>query len=556
MFLDLSDSDIVNLHGVTQTYTICEPDPNLPDLPKPIYSSGGGALVRKMMDSTFAAMTLKKKKKNSLPKNSVVSKTGSLMDLSDDNSLSGSMMNLSKILEPLKDKPNKPDKTETPPVCRVMLRPATIERTSDDTRGMSLYDFLSTLGPNEDTDTTLGLPAKSPLFSSYHELREASESDTLDQKRTSVMSDGHNTVSQRVKHRRRGSLFSFLDSMNQHGSQVTRAESHSSVISSISSTISSVSGDKPSQFQSWSEVEADSYKSEQYDSTSDISMHSYSGSQRGLEYSSMSTKLSDSPVHNSILHHSAPQSSLSPTEEEDGSRRVDVPGTQSAASSIHDGSYSCEVVPVTTSDLKTISPSNQRDAVTFVVTDSSNSSTTIKAMSPLSEPNRLTLSPLMHSRKVPVSSTPKKCDVRMSRSMGNMSDMLHFLEDEDNNGGSLEEFMERELSCLDSSDLRNGFFPSQDELSSSASQREALECSTNSSSLDFSFTQPSPSSSLVRANGDVGGQQHRFSPRIRKTVHGNFVENQKLSPVQKHKWSSMDNLRTPKHETSASVKKS
>ena len=571
VFLDLGDNDIVNLHGIPQSYTICEPDPNLPTLPKVFYNHGG-TFVQKMMDSTFG--TLKKKKKELVPKEEVpIKAAGSMTDLSDASARSDHATPIPKILEPLKNK-----QEDTPTYCKVMLRPATVEKSSDDSNGMSLFDFLSTMSPVADSnDTRLGLPAKSPLFSSYHELRTAAE------RPVSVLSDGNNSMSHPVKHRRRGSLFSFIDSINHRGSRVSTESHNSSVLSrnsmfstasDMSSSISSLSMDRPKtdpqrMFQGWADPDGNS---SQCDSASDTSLHSSSSSIKTKHHYSPNHRHSPQP-HNSPLHSSIMFGrSLSPDQSPsltDSTTQVDIP--DGADSPVNDGSYSCEQVAVVSTvhqhveqdDISTsYSPTCSNVTVTptgphTAQTSSSDCSNTVKEQSSVID--TLSLSPLTQTLKVPLASTPKKSppgNIKLSKSMGNMADDLFFMDDEETDATSLGEFMQKELSCLDSTNSRTNFqFSSQDDLSSSSnSQRDALESSTHSSSLDFSFSQPSPSISY-RQHKPPGGDplgalleesgEHRLSPRTSRTLYviPTSSENQ-LSPYQKHKWSSMDNLKT------------
>ena len=543
MFLDLNDTDSVSLHGVPQFCTICQPDPNLPPLPKP-FQTNGGTLVRKMMDSTFG--TLKKKKKISLPNPKIV-KADSLMNISDTTKSNtiGSPLRVSEMLQPLKD-PKEANDAIT--YCPVMLRPATVEMSADSSNGMSLYDFLLDIDPadNSNNNTTtkhVGLPMKSPLFSSCHEFSTTDEnSESFNGgRRASCLSDGDDTVSYPFKHRRKGSLLSFLDSFNRPVSQISQTESHNSTSSEISSSLSSVSIDKSkdgNRFQGWSE--ASSNKSEHYDSVSDISVHS-SENHRRSNLSIAVSNPGNSPMHNSIVfRQSFSDLSPSPTGSLKG---VDQPN--SATSSIHDGSYSCEQVPVISSDSDLSTPVCSNNTLTPSIIITPNNVTdgcipdTVKAV--CLDTTRLDFFPLRVAH-VPLNSTPKKnqqqSDVRVSRSMGNITNELQFVDANDYDGASFGEFVERELSCLDITNMKANFTSSQDNsCSQNSSQREALESSGNSSSLDFNFTQPVTD----RKRSPLASHSPlTHSPRMAKTFHVNSPKSR--GHLVTHKWASMDNL--------------
>ena len=212
---------------------------------------------------------------------------------------------------------------------------------------------------------------------------------------------------------------------------------------------------------------------------------------------------------------------------------------------------------------------------TFTISpDGTNGSTpdTVKALSPNSEANHSEFSPLKTITRAPLNSTPKKKSplrVQLSKSMGNISDELHFVEDDTD--GSFGDLDETGASCLDSFSPRrmpsNVYSASQDDLYSflnfSASQREALECSTNSSSLDFSsFSQPSPAAktSFTRNSSDhlgvlieESGEHHLeySSHHATKKPHEKSdlsPRDNKLSPQQRHKWISMDSGLNPKKD--------
>ena len=496
-----------------------------------------------------------------------------MMDLSDNNSArSDQATPIPKILEPLKDK-----QEDTPTYCKVMLRPATVERSSsDDNNGMSLFDFLSSVNPIADSnDTRQGLPAKSPLFSSYHELRTAAE------RPVSILSDGNNSMSHPVKHRRRGSLFSLIDSINNRASRVSTESRNSSILSrqsmfstgsELSSSISSLSMEKPKTDpqRGWSDPDGNSSL---YDSTSDTSLQSSNSSNKAKHHYSPNHRHSpqpnSSPLHNSIMfgRSLSPEQSPSLT---DSTKQVDVP--DGADSPVNDGSYSCEQVAIVSTVQQHVeqddvistsySPSSSSITVTpssyAAHTFSTDCSSTAKDHSSVVT-DSLALSPLTQSLQVPLASTPKKSppgNVKLSKSMGNMSDELFFMDDEETDATSLGEFMQKELSCLDSTNSRTNFhFSSQEDLSSSSnSQRDALESSTHSSSLDFSSSQPSPSTSYRQHKPSGGGDplgalieesgEHRPSPRTSRTLYVVPTGGESpLSPYQKHKWSSLDNLK-------------
>ncbi len=529
-----------------------------------------------MMDSTFGVMTLKRKKKEKkdIASNLTSTKADSLMNLSDlgKSSNGGSITNLSKVLQPLKD----PKETnEVPPLvyCPVMLRPATVESSVNDSPGMSLFDFLSNIEPpardnhNDSTDYN-GLPQKSPLFSSYHELNTAK--DTLENgRRASCLSDGNETISYPIKHRRRGSLFSFLsDTFNRPSSRMSQTDSHNSILSSgseLSSSLSSVSVDKSkdgSRFQGWSE--ASSNKSEHYDSISDFSVHSSESHMRSNHSIAISNP-GNSPMHNSIFVRTrsiSADQSPSPT----GTcnkymTRVDQ--TNSTTSPIDDGSYSCDQVPVISSDSDPCTPmcSNNTLIPSITMTPSNNTTdsnvpNTVKALNQIDSLRIATL---------PMNSTPKKAhqditNIRYSKSMGNFSEELKFVDNNGGDGDSFGEFIDRELSCLDISNIRNVLASSQDNSVSSTSlslsQRDALESSDCTSSLDFSHSSPLISGLAVvnKKISDLSNSQpdgtglavnqedlkSQQSPRMSNTFHVNTAE----SPgrLRTHKWASMDNL--------------
>lgn len=109
VFLNISNTDVVNLHGVPQWYTICQPDPNLPALPSPFIEQKQGVdtLLNKMKSSTqnLYLFTLKRTKKAGLG----ATKVSSMIDLPSINTPKENphLSDLPKILEMLKDQKPK-----------------------------------------------------------------------------------------------------------------------------------------------------------------------------------------------------------------------------------------------------------------------------------------------------------------------------------------------------------------------------------------------------------------------------------------------------------------
>ena len=320
MFLALNDRSVVNLQGVPEWYTICQPDPNLPAVPKAFQNTG--TLMRKMMDSanqTFEVMTLKRKKKSVSPSTGGVIKADSLMDISDgQETVAQSTLKISKLLEPLKDNTKK---SEAPQFCNLMLRPATVGTMPSASNGMSLYEFLIALDPEMDVAMkSQSLPMKSPLFSSCENLKQGEEDEELNdefnsKRRPSVFSDGTNTVSNPVR-RERGSLFRFLESLDCSPSKISNAESHDSIQSlgsDLSSSLSSISIDRSrdgGHFQGWSEN--GSYKSDHNDTNSDISSLHSSGSRKSKQTTHSLIVSSKPPPQDlsDVIGHGSTQNSL------------------------------------------------------------------------------------------------------------------------------------------------------------------------------------------------------------------------------------------------------
>ena len=141
MFLHIGNTEVVNLHGVPQWYTICPPDPNLPALPSPFVEQKQGVdtLLNKMKSQTQSLyfFTLRRTKKIGLgaAKGSSLGELPSVCSPKESPRLS----DLPKILETLKDP-----------------KPKQAIASLDPSQKTSMYDLLARIGELVDKDTQHG----------------------------------------------------------------------------------------------------------------------------------------------------------------------------------------------------------------------------------------------------------------------------------------------------------------------------------------------------------------------------------------------------------------
>ena len=291
------------MHGVPQWYTICQPDRNLPVLPKPYQIQQQGTLIKKMKASwanttqTIGVMTLRRMIKGD--NNLGTFRSQSLQDISKQDPKEKiktlkKLTNFPAVLEPLKEgnvssslsesrlpsrssnrssilsvfelgrtDKEKEELSLMPPLSQPLEDPPS--PFSD--RRMSIYEFLEALNTEfVDSENSSKNEASNPKHSNSFHNGITAKPDSI---KSSSSSGGEPCY-------RRMSLLSFLASLDRPNSQVSQTGSEFSQESSLtcssdSSSISSVCAFKNGHLKGWSEEKQSEQPSESDSSTLSLS---------------------------------------------------------------------------------------------------------------------------------------------------------------------------------------------------------------------------------------------------------------------------------------------
>ena len=291
------------MHGVPQWYTICQPDKNLPVLPKPYQLQQQGTLIKKMKASwanttqTIGVMTLRRMMKGENHLGSLRSQ--SLQDISKQDPKEKiktlkKLTNFPAVLEPLKEgnvssslsesrlssrssnrgsivsvfelgrtDKEKEELSLMPPLSQPLKDPP----SPFSNRRMSIYEFLEALNTEMvDSENSSKPEAPNTKFSNFFHNGIAAKPDSI----KSSSSCGEDLCYRRM------SLLSFLASLDRPNSQVSQTGSEFSQESSLtcssdSSSISSVCAFKNGHLKGWSEEKESEQPSESDSSTLSLS---------------------------------------------------------------------------------------------------------------------------------------------------------------------------------------------------------------------------------------------------------------------------------------------